>query len=152
MARTQGLLGGGGGDYETGGAGPIGRAVSPDLGAHGDASKDGGGQGPEEAAPGSALPAYDQDLVGRGMTRAARRPHRDAGHGGMKGSPGLTGRVPLERGSLWSIRSRPLPLTRLASPVGRPDRTARRRRGAGPSDGAAPGGHWASGDRGGPGP
>ena len=34
----------------------------------------------------------------------------------MKGAPGLAGRVPLERGGLWSIRSRPVSPTRLAPP------------------------------------
>ena len=70
------------------GGGPVGRAVSPYFGGHSlclGASSDGGGQGPEEAAPGSALPAYDQDLVEKGMARAARRSHRDAGHWGDEG-------------------------------------------------------------------
>ena len=64
---------------------PVGRAASPNFGRHGPclgASSDGGGQGPEEAAPGSALPARDQDLVEKGMAHAALRTHRGAGHGG----------------------------------------------------------------------
>ena len=89
---------------------------------------EGGGQGAEEAAPGLALPANDRDLVEKGM--AAPRCGRTATRtmGGMKGAPGLAGRVPPERGSLWSIRSRPLPPTRLAPPVGQPGRTVRRTR------------------------
>ena len=58
--------------------GPCPRALSLCL----DASGDGGGQGPEEAAPCSALPAHDQDPAEGSMAHAVLRAHRDAGHGG----------------------------------------------------------------------
>ena len=46
------------------------------------------------------------------MVRAAPLGRRDAGHGGMKGAHGLTGRDPSERGVLWSIGCRPPPPVR----------------------------------------